>query len=145
MAGNRKAAEKAPGVYVISDKSAGKFYIGSSVNVENRMRAHHSTLVRGAHHNYRLQKAFSAGHQFEYTGFGVKAGTDILELEQELLDEHFDTGRLYNIARSVEAPSLGSKPTAEANEKRRLALLGRKRPPEVGEKGPGRVAGPTYE
>lgn len=43
------------GVYKITNKETGKFYIGSSVDIRQRWYAHKSKLRRGVHSNQHLQ------------------------------------------------------------------------------------------
>lgn len=47
------------GVYKISNIMSGDCYIGSSVNIEGRMREHFNLLRKGRHHSNHLQNAFS--------------------------------------------------------------------------------------
>jgi hypothetical protein len=46
------------GVYVIINTITGDMYIGSSVNINNRLLQHIEALKTGTHHNYKLQNAF---------------------------------------------------------------------------------------
>lgn len=60
------------GVYKIENKHNGKVYIGSSENVERRLAAHQSNLLRGTHHCKEMQKDFNDKHRFV---------TDVLYIE----------------------------------------------------------------
>lgn len=44
------------GIYKIESKQTSQVYIGSSLNVEQRIRSHQSLLQRGKHENERLQQ-----------------------------------------------------------------------------------------
>ena len=46
------------GVYKILNKITGKFYIGSSVDIENRFKQHKADLNTGVHNNKYLQNVF---------------------------------------------------------------------------------------
>lgn len=46
------------GIYKITNTVNGRVYIGQSCNIENRLAAHRRYLVRGAHDNKRLQRAW---------------------------------------------------------------------------------------
>ena len=48
-----------PGVYKITNLLNSKIYVGSSVNIYNRMHLHFSKLRKGKHHNLHLQNAFN--------------------------------------------------------------------------------------
>lgn len=54
------------GVYIIKNRKNGKFYIGSSQNVEERITAHKFALRHGNHPNKLLQADYDAGHRFYY-------------------------------------------------------------------------------
>lgn len=120
-----------PGIYVIADLDAGRAYLGSSNNLEMRLRAHNKLLIQGAHTNRHLQKAANDKHRFACLPIPVTVGVDILKLEQQLLDEFFDSGILYNIARDATAPMRGIIQPAEHVEKRRQANIGKKHSPET--------------
>lgn len=48
----------AGGIYAIRNIENGHLYIGSSANLQRRMRAHRSLLDRGIHHSIKLQRAW---------------------------------------------------------------------------------------
>ena len=125
-----------PGIYVIQDISDGKAYIGSSVNLKRRMNEHQYRLTHGKHNNIRLQRAFNNGNILNVVTIPVipEEKDNIRQMEQELLDEFYPKGLLYNVAKNVEAPAIGIKPSQETIEKCRLVNLGRKHTPETIEK-----------
>lgn len=45
------------GIYAITHIASGKRYVGQSVNIANRMRAHRSYLRNGTHENPKLSRA----------------------------------------------------------------------------------------
>lgn len=47
------------GIYKISNKQNGKYYVGSSHNIEKRFNQHQRTLELGCHHNEHLQRAWA--------------------------------------------------------------------------------------
>jgi predicted GIY-YIG superfamily endonuclease len=55
------------GIYVIINLQNGKRYIGSAVDMKQRLREHRSMLQRGKHHNKHLQNA--------YNKYGIKSFT----------------------------------------------------------------------
>lgn len=47
------------GIYKIYNANEGKYYIGQSTNIENRIRTHINSLKKCKHENRRLQRAFN--------------------------------------------------------------------------------------
>lgn len=119
------------GIYVITDVTAGKAYVGSSVNLRVRLNTHARDLKKGTHANYRLQKAHDKGHRLTVLPIPVEDGLDVCVLEQKLLDEYADSGLLYNIAKDASAPMLGRTMSDEAKEKMRIANTGFRHTPET--------------
>lgn len=54
------------GIYAIRHRRTGKIYIGSSVNVEQRVAYHRSKLRHGIHDNTHLQRAWSLYGEAEF-------------------------------------------------------------------------------
>lgn len=54
------------GVYGIKDLTTGEVYIGSSINIYQRLLQHKHHLLRGNHDNSFLQKAFTAGDEIKF-------------------------------------------------------------------------------
>ncbi len=46
------------GIYIILNKENGKFYVGSSINVDHRLQTHKSDLRLNKHHSKHLQRAW---------------------------------------------------------------------------------------
>ncbi len=55
----RKKSNCTTGIYQITNISNGRFYIGSSVAIENRKTAHFGMLRRKKHHNNYLQNEYN--------------------------------------------------------------------------------------
>lgn len=113
------------GIYKITNKVNGKFYIGSSNNLNKRWQQHISELNNQKHYNPYLQKSFNK--------YGIdKFSFDILEiieceelllkLEQKYMDELKPEYNLCPIAGSA----LVRITSPEVREKLRLAGLGKK-------------------
>ena len=64
-----KRIETNSGVYRIRDKVNGKFYYGSSLNINGRIKEHLRALRQGTHENQHLQNAFNRDGEenFEFT------------------------------------------------------------------------------
>lgn len=91
---------KTKGIYQIRNLINNKVYIGSSINIETRIKVHKRTLRSGNHINIILQKAYNkyGENQFEYEILEVKPNItpeDLFKLEQHYLD---NTPNKYNIA-----------------------------------------------
>ena len=91
-----------PAVYKILNNITGKFYIGSTVNVDKRKYIHFTSLRNGTHHCLYLQKAFKKYSEQAFS-FDVIFTDDSLEavreLEQLILDETFVY--LYNTSKQA--------------------------------------------
>lgn len=95
------------GIYEIVNWEDGKAttYVGSSVDIEQRWNSHRSELRRGQHPNTHLQAAWNkySEEAFVFNMLEEVEDNMLLVMEQEYLDNYFDGGHCYNIARYVEA------------------------------------------
>lgn len=80
---------KACGIYKIVNNSNGKYYVGSSSDIEgNRWIDHKSALRNGTHKNSHLQNAWNKYGEHNF-GFHIVENTtkdNLLKLEQKYLD-----------------------------------------------------------
>lgn len=125
------------GIYRIICTLTEKIYVGSAVNLSERLHHHFSHLRLNNHKNPKLQRAWNK--------YGEDAFTfEILELvlipEMLTAREQYWFSKLnpfgkrgYNIAR-VAGSNLGGTHTPETREKLRQAKLGKKLSPEHAEK-----------
>jgi group I intron endonuclease len=51
--------ENVPGIYAIINRINNKNYVGSSKNIEHRIREHKSSLKKGNHYNSHLQHSYN--------------------------------------------------------------------------------------
>ncbi len=105
------------GVYRIKCLANGYFYVGSSCDMEKRLRTHLRSLQRGCHHNVFLQRVFN---KYGRESFNVRLKEtssieDARELEQKYLDLYSDLKRCMNIGR---AASGGDNLTKHPNRKK---------------------------
>lgn len=102
------------GIYVITNKANGKYYVGQSQNVQRRMQAHRACLRIGKHHNIHLQSAWNKYGEpmFLFEIVEICAIDDLTPREMEWVS-FFRSGGLYNIA-SIDAPMRGRRHTPEA-------------------------------
>ena len=81
--------DKIIGIYKILNKNNGKFYIGSSNNLNKRKREHFTALKRGTHINTYLQRSFNkhGEESFEFIILECVLDTDsLLSIEQKYID-----------------------------------------------------------
>lgn len=109
------------GVYEIVNLYDGKAssYIGSSVDIEKRWRHHRFTLCAGQHDNVYLQCAWDKYGEdaFVFSILEEVEGDMLLVMEQEYLDDYFDRGHCYNIARDAVASMRGKIFTKEHRDR----------------------------
>lgn len=77
------------GIYKITNKANGHFYIGSAVKLSYRWSNHKSYLKKGAHHNPILQNAWNkyGENSFEFSVLEiVECAENLLTSEQKWLD-----------------------------------------------------------
>lgn len=86
--------------YKIINNVDGKFYVGSSVDIDKRWKRHLNELQNNSHHNINLQKAYNACNRDDFELEIVYEGVLYQQKEQDLLD-NTDQGMLYNICRGV--------------------------------------------
>lgn len=68
------------GVYKIVNRKDGKFYIGSSVNIEKRLNSHRKALIEGNHNNKYLQNAWNKYGIDSFDFIVIEEVKDIYEL-----------------------------------------------------------------
>jgi len=115
------------GVYRIRNKVNDKRYIGSSEDVEGRWNDHQNTLRVGSN-SIVLQRAWDKYGEENFV-FEIEEEVKgnrkvLLAREQIFLDEGFELGILYNVARKAGGGNLGS----EVNNRISQALKGRVSP-----------------
>jgi group I intron endonuclease len=141
-----------PGIYSITCGETGKFYIGSSVNIRERIGQHIYRLKKNTHSNPILQAiwnddplrlVFDCVEMIE-----SKEKSVILQAEQRHLDKagvgsnrmcmnvlitansHLGLKRSEETKRKLREANLGKKLSPEHIEKLRLAKIGKKQSPE---------------
>lgn len=107
-----------PGVYVIRNTLNQHLYVGSSENIDRRIRAHKKLLERGCHHSLRLQRAWSAygASAFEFKILELVESSRLIAREQHFIDALGAFGKHgYNMLPNA-GSSRGSKrpPMSEA-------------------------------
>lgn len=85
---NYKKVPKLPGIYKLVNTKNGKIYIGSSINMRNRIRTHNYELRNGIHVNKHLQRAYDKGSIFNIKLIDLFDEIDyneLLELEKRYI------------------------------------------------------------
>lgn len=103
------------GVYQITNTKSQRIYIGSSLNVRTRIRAHKVSLRNGTHHSYLLQRAFDKYGEscFSFEQIVICREQDRLEYEQAIID---GLSPFYNICKQVgSTKGLNIRPEGRAN------------------------------
>jgi len=113
------------GVYRIRNKLDSKRYVGSAQDFNERWDVHKKELRKGIHGNLHLQRAWN---KYGEENFAFEVEEEVLgkqklrlDIEQIYLDEGFELGNLYNVARKAGGGNLGE----EVNQKISKASKGR--------------------
>lgn len=90
---------KTCGIYKIINIKNGKFYIGSSSNIEKRIRRHIKDLYKNRHHSVYLQRSFNK-HKIESFLWTIiqKTSPDELRKIEQLYLDNIDYKNCYNIS-----------------------------------------------
>jgi group I intron endonuclease len=117
--------------YVITCKSNGRQYFGSSVDFENRKRQHIAQLNNNKHHNIHLQHAWNKYGEHDFIFAPLQSCETLEQLrthEQMLLDYNRVKGiNVFNISTIADEPP---RPTPESIKKGAAKRRGRKATPE---------------
>lgn len=88
------------GIYQIINKSSRNCYIGSTINIDKRIREHQNSLKRGDHHSHILQRAFNKYglDGFEFKTLIICKPENLLMYEQRAIDSFLPD---YNISKTA--------------------------------------------
>jgi group I intron endonuclease len=113
------------GIYKITNTAHGKFYVGSSVQIESRIFKHLCQLRKGKHNNGHLQSAYSLDGEdaFDFMLLEECDRADLLTREQHYMDALKPE---YNICR-VAGNTLGVLHTPASRAKMSAANIGNAR------------------
>lgn len=89
------------GVYILSSSDGEKIYIGSSQDMNKRIKRHFRDLKTNQHHNENLQKLWNIENDIQIKKFLMDNRNDAYELERDLIKYHLKTDKLLNIGKDV--------------------------------------------
>ena len=118
-----------PAIYLITNCSNGKVYVGSSILPEHRWYLHRRDLEAGKHHSIHLQRAWNhwGAEQFQFSVIEEVESEDLLiEREQHWLD-HYQAAcpaKGYNIVAVASKGGGGLPRSPESIERMRQKKLG---------------------
>lgn len=101
------------GIYKITCVTTGKFYIGSSINLQKRLYEHRRTLRNGTHSNHKMQNAWNKHGEQTFISSVIELALPqfLLEREQYWLDKMKPA---LNIAISAQSAHMGLKHSTES-------------------------------
>lgn len=89
------------GAYLLIDVKSGKFYVGSSFDVDKRIQRHINDLNKNIHHNKSLQEVWWANKCLSHSIIPAQTREEAYAIEAELLDRHKDNDLLLNVGLGV--------------------------------------------
>ena len=114
---------KKVGIYKITNTQTGKFYLGSSVNIDHRWRQHKHLLTQGQHHSPKLQASWNK-HGADVFTFEIVLLCDedeLLDVEQGFLDALAPAYNASAVAGKVDmTPEVRNKIAAATTARYRL-------------------------
>ena len=116
-------------IYAITNTKTGRYYVGRTCNFNKRKRDHFADLRNGKHSSPKLQASYNKHGErcFNMVALCHGLGHDeAVELEQKMLDRHYNT--LYNCNRSASGLAAGTKMSEETKRKMSKAQKGKNNP-----------------
>lgn len=116
------------GIYGIINIITGKYYVGSSKNINARLRVHKSCLRIGEHHSSKLQNSWNkhGGKHFRFFLLEECEVPQLIEREQYWIDRLDSCRRGYNMRPRAESPA-GVIWTERQRKNLSAALRGKKK------------------
>ena len=118
--------EKVSGIYRIVCVKNGRYYFGSSKDIQKRWSWHRYALRRGNHHNIHLQRTYDkyGEEEFRFELVEMVSKDKLVSVEQLYLVEHVGKSNCFNIATNANG-GVGNVLTDEHKAKISKALKGR--------------------
>ncbi|MDD2819447.1 MAG: NUMOD3 domain-containing DNA-binding protein [Candidatus Nanopelagicales bacterium] len=108
------------GAYLLIDVKTGKFYVGSSGDIEARIKRHLFDLNKNQHHCHGLQKLWWENKALSRSYIPTNTREDAYVVEAELLDRYKDSDLLLNIGLGVKG---GDNLTRNINREKIIAKI----------------------
>lgn len=125
---------KLAGIYKITCKANGHFYVGRTIDFEKRIRQHKVDLKGGNHKNQRMQHCYdkygAANFQYELILETTSEIDALIQAEQKILDESISLPECMNINTTAKCACYVPM-TEERRRKISAAHLGKKRMPKT--------------
>ena len=118
------------GAYIIQDTYSGRFYVGSTNNLQQRFHGHSDLLKQNKHYVADLQNVFNYNHRLQFHSLITTTRDEAYDVEQGLLDKYKDSGILFNIAMCARSSNFGNKHSEEHKQRISNTLRGVRHPPE---------------
>ena len=107
-----RLADKMSGIYCITNSRTGKMYIGSSKNIEYRLKRHLFELKNNKHHSSKLQQDYNRYKDksiFEFKVIEETTEDDLLKREQYYIDLYDTFHNGYNCLAKTEGLAFTQK------------------------------------
>lgn len=119
------------GVYALHCVANGTFYIGSSVNVVQRVRRHLALLKRARHENPKLQNCFNKYGEEAFAAELLEEtrAEEVYRVEQQWINKYWGRVSLLNVQQIAGRPPTFHELTSDVRERKRKkhqAKTGRK-------------------
>lgn len=111
--GDVPANKAHPAQYTITHVASGKYYIGSTGNMERRRWDQMKTLNAGCHSNPNLRELYTPGDELVFDVNPVESREAAFEAEQRLLDSKQSDPKLLNVLSDVHGFAPGHRPSPE--------------------------------
>lgn len=114
------------GVYAIRNCKNGKVYVGSSLNVDKRIKGHFDSLKKNSHYNSHLQKAWNKYGEDNFESFVIEEvrSKDILRQREQFYIEQYKAAESgYNMLSNTNI-GLGVSASDEIKKKISKACTG---------------------
>jgi len=125
---SEKVSQEDSGIYKIVNKFNNKIYIGSSINLNRRLKDHIYHLIKNNHHSLLLQRSWNK-YGFEYFDIEILEFCDknrLQEREQYYLDlyKSYNPNFGYNISKDTSSFSRGMKHSDEWKRLQSKRMIG---------------------
>lgn len=115
------------GIYKIKNVINNKSYIGSSININNRIKQHKESLLKGKHHSIKLQRSYDkyGVNNFKFEIIEEVPNENLIDREQHYINLFDSYNNGYNSV-GYAGSNLGMKHGDFTKNKIRLSSIGNK-------------------